>query len=203
MRASTTLVFLIPVLLSATLPARAGGAQARAWLVSQGYAPPQSGQIVVCHGYGCSRRAVLATEPWLARAAAILQGNDASPAAERQALGEVVRLYTATIRATLGGRPDVPGSPPSLSGTYGQMDCLDVTANTIGLLLVLEEHRLLRHHEVDPPQSRGLFFDGRYPHFTAVVEQHGGTRWAVDPWRKALGQRPDVLPLSSWQRASG
>lgn len=171
-------------------------------LASQGYAPPRSSQIIACHGYGCARRAVLPAEVWLARASALLNDGDGSPASERRALGEVVRLYTGQLAARLGGRLDEPGSPPSLSGIHGQMDCLDVTANTISMLLVLEERGLLRHHEVAPPQSRGIFLDGRWPHFTAVVAERTGARWAIDPWQRAPGQRPDILPLDRWQQAS-
>jgi hypothetical protein len=83
------------------------------------------------------------------------------------------------------------------------MDCLDITANTTSLLIVLEEHELLVHHVVSRPQSRGVFFDGRYPHFTAVIsEVKGGTSWAVDPWTRAPGQKPDIMPLRTWEQGS-
>jgi hypothetical protein len=56
---------------------------------------------------------------------------------------------------------------------------------------------------VEHPESRGFFFDGRYPHFTAVIaEKRTGTAWAVDPWEKAPGQRPEILPLSQWRQDS-
>lgn len=202
MPANLALRRLIPVLILASSPAAAAGDDARAWLVSQDYAPPRLSQIIACHGYGCTRRAILPAEAWLARASALLNNGDGSPASERRALGEVVRLYTGQLAARFGGRLDEPGSPPSLSGVHGQMDCLDVTANTISMLLVLEERGLLRHHAVEPPQSRGIFLDGRWPHFTAVVAERTGARWAIDPWQRAPGQRPDILPLDRWQQAS-
>jgi hypothetical protein len=118
-------------------------------------------------------------------------------------LTEVIRSYTAYLAASLGGRPDVPGSPPQMSGVHGQMDCLDETANTTSLLLVLQERGLLTYHVVEHPESRGFFFDGRYPHFTAVIaEKRTGAEWAVDPWRKAPGQRPEILPLDQWRQDS-
>jgi hypothetical protein len=193
---------LIPVMLLAGSPALAVGSAARAWLNAQGYAAPQASQIIACHGYGCARRAIMPVETWIGRAGAVLRAGGGSPDSERRALGEVVRVYTAQLSRQFGGRPDEPGSPPSLSGVHGQMDCLDVTANVISLLLVLEERGLLRHHEVGPPQSRGIFLDGRWPHFTAVVVERTGTRWAVDPWRRAPGQSPEILPLDRWQQAS-
>jgi hypothetical protein len=202
MPATLALRHLIPVLFLACAPAMAADSGARAWLVSQGYAPPSGSQIVACHGYGCSRRAILSADAWLARASALLNDGGASPASERRALGEAIGLYTGRLAARFGGRPDEPGSPPSLSGVHGQMDCLDVTANVISMLLVLEERGLLRHHEVAPPQSRGMFLDGRWPHFTAVIGERNGARWALDPWRRAPGQRPEILPLERWQQAS-
>jgi hypothetical protein len=83
------------------------------------------------------------------------------------------------------------------------LDCLDTTANTISLLLVLQDAGTLTHHRIEPPQSRGIFLDGRYPHFTAVIrEKNSGQRWAVDPWTRAPGQEPEILPLRQWQQAS-
>jgi hypothetical protein len=90
-----------------------------------------------------------------------------------------------------------------MSGVQGQMDCLDETANTTSLLLVLQEQGLLIHHTVQGPESRGFFLDGRYPHFTAIIaEKRTGSEWAVDPWAKAPGQRPDILPLAQWRQDS-
>ncbi|HEY8380896.1 MAG TPA: hypothetical protein VIL09_01975 [Microvirga sp.] len=195
------LAALIPLALPA--PSQAGTAEARAWLSRQGYAGPTAGQIVVCHGYGCNRRALLATDaPWLARAASLLAGARGSAEAERRALGEVVRLYTASLAAQLGGRRDMPRSPPGQSGVHGQMDCLDVTANVTSLLVVLEERRLLSHHRVEGPQSRGFFIDGRWPHFTAVVADGSGARYAIDPWTRSPGERPLIAPLSQWEVAA-
>jgi hypothetical protein len=47
-----------------------------------------------------------------------------------------------------------------------------------------------------------MFLDGRWPHFTAVIGERNGARWALDPWRRAPGQRPEILPLERWQQAS-
>jgi hypothetical protein len=197
---------LIPAGLAAVLwasAAAAGAPDARDWLGRQGYAEPTGIQIVACHGYGCAMRADIPIEgPWLARAAALLRASHGSAAVERRALAEVVRLYMAHLTASFGGRPDEPRSPPSLSGVAGQMDCLDVTANVTSLFLVLEERGLLARHRVESPQSRGFFFDGRWPHYTAVLSESDGRRWAVDPWSRP-GERPDVLPLEEWSAEGG
>jgi hypothetical protein len=83
------------------------------------------------------------------------------------------------------------------------MDCVDETTNTTSLLLVLQDQGWLAHHRVERPQSRGLFIDGRYPHVTAIIaEKRTGREWAVDPWTRAPGQRPDILPLDRWRQES-
>jgi hypothetical protein len=200
----------IPLLISAalltfSLPSSAlGSPAALAWFRSQGYVEPKGTRIIVCHGYGCSRRKAVSMDgAWLNRARASLNAGRASPEAERKALSQVVSAYTAHLAGSLGGKPDVPRSPAGMSGVHGQMDCLDETANTTSLLLVLQEQGLLTYHKVKPPESRGFFLDGRYPHFSAViVEKRSGQEWAVDPWRKAPGQRPEILPLNQWRQDS-
>jgi hypothetical protein len=83
------------------------------------------------------------------------------------------------------------------------MDCIDEATNTTSLLLVLQDRGLLAYHSVERPQSRGLFIDGRYPHTTAViVEKRTGSAWAIDPWPRAPGQQPDILPLERWRQVS-
>jgi len=109
----------------------------------------------------------------------------------------VVRVYFGQLAAGFGGRRDEPRSPPALSGVPGQMDCLDTTANVTSLLLVLEARGLLAHHQVEAPQSRGFFLDGRWPHYTAVISA-GGQRFAIDPWTRRPGEPPDVMPLAAW-----
>lgn len=193
---------LIPAALAGALAASAAAAdapEARRWLDRQGYAGPTPAEIVACHGYGCARRTDIPVDaPWLARAAALLRAGTGSEATERRAIGEVVRLYMAYLATSIGGKPDEPRSPPSQSGVRGQMDCLDVTANVTSLFVVLDERKLLARHHVAEPQSRGFFFDGRWPHYTAVLTAADGTRWAIDPWAHRPGERPDVLPVETW-----
>ena len=204
MRPTLLLILKVLPLLLLGAPAVAGPLAAERWFNERGYVEPTGGRIIACHGYGCTRRLALSVdESVLSRASGMLRSAQGSPAAERQALAEVIRSYTAYLAASFGGTPDVPGSPPQMSGVHGQMDCLDETANTTSLLLVLQEHGLLAHHVVEHPESRGFFFDGRYPHFTAVIaEKRTGAGWAVDPWRKAPGQRPEILPLDRWRQDS-
>jgi hypothetical protein len=174
------------------------------WFREEGYVSPVSDRIIGCHGYGCEHRTEIAVQPsWFGKVAAVMRQGRSSPEAERKALREAVRIYTAYLARRFGGKPDVPKSPASLSGKIGQMDCLDETANTTSLLLVLKHNGLLVHHQVERPQSRGFFLDGRYPHYTAViVDSRSRIAWAVDPWARMPGQKPDLLPLEEWQKVS-
>jgi hypothetical protein len=195
---------LLPIV-AATAPHAARAAPSpEDWFAEQGYVAPAGTRIIACHGYGCARRVALSVdEAWLAHAGALLKAGRASPEAERRALREVIRGYTAYLAASFGAPPDAPRSPPQMSGEPGQMDCLDETANTTSLLLVLQGHGLLAYHEVERPESRGWFLDGRYPHFTAIIaEKQTGREWAVDPWAKPPGQYPEILPLSEWRQDS-
>jgi len=209
MAIGTPMMKATPLLISAVISVLAPSVAAASpgvlrWFASQGYVEPEGTRIVACHGYGCSRRQALSVDgDWLSRASTFLKAGRTSPKAEREALARVVSTYTAYLAASLGGTPDIPGSPARMSGVHGQMDCLDETANTTSLLLVLQERGLLIYHKVEPPESRGFFLDGRYPHFSAVIrEKVNGREWAVDPWRKAPGQKPEILPLVEWRQDS-
>ncbi len=194
------LILLISTLSAA--PALSGITEAQAWMTAAGYVPPTRDRIVACHGYGCTRRAALAIDPaWFTAVSAAMKAGRASPSAERKALGTAIRIYTANVSRQLGGEPDAPKSPPSLSGTHGQMDCLDVSANTTSLLLVLKERGLMVHHDIEGPVSRGVFLDGRYPHTSAAIsEAASGTAWVVDPWGQAPGATPAIVPLEQWRQ---
>ena len=49
------------------------------------------------------------------------------------------------------------------------------------------------------PAARGMLFDGRPPHATAVVsERVGGMRYTVDAWTRGYAQPPEIMPLEQW-----
>ena len=90
------------------------------------------------------------------------------------------------------------GYDPTLFDTR-QFDCIDSSRNTTSLLLLLDQLKLLRYHNVDVPVARGFLIDGRYPHVTAVlVEKANGTKWAVDSWTVGYGQDLEIMPLERW-----
>jgi hypothetical protein len=78
-------------------------------------------------------------------------------------------------------------------------DCWDTTRNTVSLLLVLQEWKLLRHHKVGIPKYRGNIWVGQTPHNTAtVIENQSKVAWVVDMWPTGYARPPDVMTLERW-----
>jgi hypothetical protein len=174
------------------LPAVLDGSQVRA---SDTLTRPQ---LEVCHGYGCKFRSKLVlTAVDQRRFATLLGTGSKSPSSERSAISGSVRyLENLTRKAT--GFVDEPKSGPGTKCGTGQMDCIDESTNTHSLLVYLQSRGLLKHHRVTRNVSRGFFFDGRYPHSTAVIVDSSGTPWVVDSWYGPMGGPPDILPLRDW-----
>lgn len=161
---------------------------------------PTPAHVFVCHGFGCRYR----TEVGLgqrdhAQLALIIARGRGSPAAERQAIGQAVAWFERRVAPEAGTTNAIARSNRAYPfGHSSQVDCVDTTMNTMGYMLVLEQLHLLRHHRLDLPVSRHLFYDGE-PHTSAVIrELPSGGLWAVDPWTHNNGEPPDVLPVATW-----
>ena len=158
-----------------------------------------SKRISICHGYSCNYRTTLMLgSADGARFRSILRAGAGSAQAERSAISKAVRYFEQRILQATGVR-DLPQSKFGASRIRGQMDCVDESTNTHALLVYLAERKLLRFHKVENNASRGLFVDGRYPHWTAVISDRGGAEWVVDSWYAAMGGAPDIFPLSRWK----
>ncbi len=156
--------------------------------------------IQVCHGHGCARKTRLDLDKAATRKFASIMATGAkSAAAERRAVSTAVQYFEQRSAAIIGTR-DGPKSRFLASVPKGQMDCVDESINTRSLLLYLEIRGLLNHHVVARNVSRGFFADGRYPHFTAVLRDKAGAKWAVDSWYEPAGGAPDIWPLPAWKK---
>lgn len=163
------------------------------------YQTPVPTKLRACYSYGCRRSAYFPVTPTVAdRFSTIMAGGKASPEAERAAVSKAVQYYEDLSVQAIGAR-DLPKSPVVASGEKGQMDCIDESTNTRGLLLYLESRGLLKFHKVEPNTSRGILIDMRYPHWTAVLRDNSGTEWAVDSWYEAAGGPPDIVTLAYWR----
>jgi hypothetical protein len=160
---------------------------------------PVPTKLTACYAYGCRATAkIVVTENVSKKFSAIMAYGAPSPDAERSAVSRAVQYFEDLSVGAIGAR-DLPKSPIVASGKKGQMDCIDESTNTRHVLLYLQSRGLLKHHKVLPNVSRGLFLDGRYPHWTAVLSDPSGKKWAVDSWYEPAGGPPDIVALDYWR----
>ena len=161
---------------------------------------PTTGSVIVCHGFGCTRR----TEIGLgsadrARLTTLLAAGRASAEAERRAVATAVAWFDRRVGPEAGTTRRIARAGVLTQTGPDQMDCIDASRNTTSLLLILDQLRLMRHHQIEGPVARGYWLDGRGLHATAVLhETRSGKKWAVDNWTRNYGERPDVMPLEQW-----
>ena len=163
--------------------------------------PPTPSMVFVCHGFGCKYRdEVDLTAGDRAKLTQILAAGRASPAAERKAVAAAGAWFDRRVGPVAGTQNHVARAGAKYMYDIHQFDCIDTSRNTTSLLLVLDQLKLLRHHDVDAPEARGFFIDGRPPHATAVlVEKATGTKWSIDSWTVGYGQALEVMPLDRWK----
>jgi hypothetical protein len=160
-----------------------------------GYSMPK--QVSICHGYSCSFRTKLTLTSGDGQKFAAMFRGAKTAEAERAAISRAVRYFDQRATQATGVR-DLPKGEFAASHVKGQMDCVDESTNTHTLLAYLAERGLLKHHTLLRNDSRGMFVDGRYPHWTAVLRDKAGVKWAVDSWYAQPGGAPDIMPFSRW-----
>jgi hypothetical protein len=164
-------------------------------------ASPSPSSVVICHGFGCTFRTQIGLAGGdHAQMAAIMASGSASAQAERAAIGRTEAWFERRIAPITGTTKRVARAGPliGLAGHRGQFDCIDTTNNTMSLLLVLDQLKLLRHHTIAAPASRFLFTEG--PHNTAVIKDRKTNElWTVDPWTHQGSEVPDIWPLAKWK----
>lgn len=162
--------------------------------------PSHAATFRVCHGYECYYRTkvTLSNRDQQQIRRKLIQASH-SPSAERDALRWAIALFEQRSTKIIGVR-DKPKTQFGRARIKGQMDCIDEATNTDEFLRFLHAKGWLKFHTPARKDSRGSFFDGRYPHWTAAVKAHDGQLWAVDSWYQAGGNPPDIMPLSEWKR---
>ena len=162
---------------------------------------PDPANPVVCHGFGCAYRTPILLRNIDRAQIKKLFGTAAAKSAEgeRKALAATMAWFERRVAAEAGTATAKARAGLGHAGDPSQFDCLDKTSNTVGVLAVIEQMGLLRHHAIDAPESRGLILGG-LPHTTAVVrERKSGQKWVVDGWTRNNGELPDVMPLEAWR----
>ena len=165
---------------------------------------PDPANPIVCHGFGCAYRTPILLRDSDRAQIKKLFGAPAmkSPEGERKAVAATMAWFEKRVAAEAGTGGAKARAGLGHAGDPAQFDCLDKTSNTVGVLALLTQMGLLRHHVIDEPVSRG-FIIGGLPHTTAVVrERKSGRKWVVDGWTHNNGELPDVMPLETWRAQS-
>ncbi len=173
---------------------------AAAFLQNLSLPRPSPRSIVFCHGFTCAFR----TEIGLgsddhARLNRIMAAGRGSAEAERKAIARAEVWFEKRVAPLTGtGNAKARSGGLMVGGDRTQFDCIDATSNTTALLMVLNDLKLLRHHDIDAPISR--LFTGGGPHFTATIkDRKTGQGWTVDPWTHDHGELPDVWTVERWK----
>ena len=179
-------------------PIRHATGMADAQVTARYIRTPRPDRFSVCHEHTCHviSEVSLDTGEWdeIRRIFAI---PAADAAAERIQIARAITTLEQLVGTRIGTANDQGRNFPGL-GLSGQMDCVDEATNTSAYLLMLQQKKLLRWHQVGARISRGVL-QLEPPHFTATVIEIGrGNRYAVDSWFHANGQPPEIVPLSEW-----
>ena len=162
---------------------------------------PDPARPIVCHGFGCAYQTPIQLRPNdLAQIRKFFKAaGDATD--ERRALAATMAWFEKRVAGEAGTARAKARAGFGSAGDPSQFDCLDKTRNTIGVLMVVTQLGLLRHHAIDTPESRGGI--GSLPHTSAVVREVGtGQKWVIDGWTHNNGEYPDIMPVEQWRTQS-
>jgi hypothetical protein len=161
---------------------------------------PRGNLVTVCSGYGCRfETQVTINDQDLDQLRAIFARVEDTEVGEREAVQSAIAYLETRVGTEVGTSADRAKIEAGAVGDKTQQDCIDESTNTTSYLIVMEANGLLKYHKVRRPEIRGYWLDGRWPHWTAVLQVHeGGNEWAIDSWWRDNGAEPVVIPLEDW-----
>jgi hypothetical protein len=164
---------------------------------------PEYDSVFVCSAYGCRTQTQFRfTSADIATLQSMmLASHPATPADERQATRTTLAWMERRVGDVVGTSADRPGDDFAGNGDPKQMDCVDVATNLSSYLLILERHKLLRHHTVGSVFAKEDLRRGisGWLHYAAIlVENKTGQRFAVDGWLLANGKPPEIVETEKW-----
>jgi hypothetical protein len=164
---------------------------------------PEGDRVFVCSAYGCRTQTPFRfSGADIAHLKSMMSDtHTATPADERRALATTLAWMEQRVGDTVGTSADRPADDLAGNGDPTQMDCVDVATNMSSYLLVLERHKLLRHHTVGPvyvKEDLRRGFSG-WPHYAAIIKEKASPqRFAVDGWLLASGKPPEIVETEKW-----
>jgi hypothetical protein len=162
---------------------------------------PNPARPIVCHGFGCAYQTPIVLRPGDLAQIRKYFASVEDAIDERRALAATMAWFEKRVAAEAGTAKARARAGLGSAGDPSQFDCLDKTSNTIGVLAVIAQLGLLRHHVIDAPESRGGL--GGLPHTSAVVREKGsGQKWVIDGWTHNNGEYPDIMKLEKWKTES-
>lgn len=154
--------------------------------------------IPLCHGYGCRLKSytALTKAEWKQIGQYFKTGRTAEQ--ERAAVARAAGRFETIAGRKIGTATDVAGTYERLGDD--QLDCVDESVNTTVFLELLDQKKLLKHHDISNIATRvPLLGGGGGFHQTAViVERETGRRYAVDSWFRDNGHNADIVALDDW-----
>jgi hypothetical protein len=164
---------------------------------------PERDKVFVCSSYGCrTQTGFTFTAADIAQVQKMMSASrTATPAAEREATKTALAWMGHRADTAVGTAGDRPGDDMKGNGDPGQMDCVDVATNLSSYLLILEQHKLLRHHSVGSVYVKEDIRRGinGWTHYAAIlIESKSKQRYAVDGWLLASGKPPEIVETEKW-----
>ena len=160
------------------------------------------GSFAVCSQHDCQARTPIELDAASWQTLTAFFTPTANTAAEERAqIARAVAHMEHLVGPIANTAHDKAGDFNGFGEPGDQLDCIDESVNTTTYLTLFEQAGLLRWHRVRQRVSRGYFFFGGWPHFSAVVETTDAqpTRWVIDTWFRDNGVSADVLEVKTWQ----
>jgi hypothetical protein len=163
---------------------------------------PERDKVFVCSAYGCRTQTPFRfNESDIAQLKKLMTPARNTPADERHAVSVTLAWMSQRVGDVVGTSADRPADDLAGSGDPTQMDCVDIALNLTSYMLILERHGLLHHHTVGALYVKEDLRRGwsGWPHYAGIlVANDGGQRYAVDGWKMASGQPPEIVETQKW-----
>lgn len=163
---------------------------------------PEGDRVFVCSAYGCRTQTPFKFTPTdIAEVTKLMAPGRASPAAEREATKKALAWMGHRADTAVGTAGDRPGDDMTGNGDPGQMDCVDVATNLTSYMLIMERHKLFRHHAVGSMYVKEDIRRGwsGWTHYAGIlVESKSKQKFAVDGWLLASGKPPEIVEVERW-----